>query len=322
MAIPVIREKLIRRPFIIKSPKDYKPWMAGEIRGFLSDVALTEAQSQIRYDNPPSRALVDRRGFVDISPSDVQFLKSATLRARIFPMVRYNIRWTFTNLEVLWDAVKYAYMRLRKAMKQNWQSGDSWRSIYFWCSDPTNRGRSTKIENIAQVKRWIQASSSEYVNVRILGPLYEYRRTVVYGKGTGGRKLSQWVSTKKGLTKGPGRDRYTYTGAQKSLLDKNLGKNVSTYAKQVRTRKRGTSFGSKYQVKVGKAIHTAVVADVKRSFKDIRAWYRFVPSRETLPVKDKKWQSTRMEGPNIHIPEIFIGILSPGGPLKGGVAGG
>lgn len=327
MTIPVIREKLIRRPFIIKNRKDYKPWMKEEIRGFLSDVALSEVQSQIRFDNPPSRALVDRRRFSDVTPADVQALKSMSFSARIFPSVQRNIRWTFSNLEVLWDAVKYAYVRLRKAMKQNWASGDSWKSVYFWCSDPIAKGRSKKCLRIEQVKAWIAASSNQYVNVRILGPTLEYRRTVIYGRGTGGRKLSRWVSTKRAAGMlGPGKDRYTFRGKVNSLLDKNKtkkgAKKIKTNAVQIRTRMRGTSFGSKYQVKVGKAIHTAVAADVKRSFKDIRIWYRFTRSREKLPVKDKKWERESMTGPNIHIPELFIGILSPSGPVRGGTVGG
>ncbi len=238
-----------------------------------TDTALAENAAQTQQGNIAHALQVDRSRR-ELTPAQARALRPGS-GVRFVNFKRY-VRFHYGALENLAFAVEYAWTQLTALLPR--KTGDAWRSIYFYAQNPENRGQSRVIHTIGGVRSWLSRQSSRSVSIHIIGPTVEYRRPVIYRK-RGGNPLRRRARR----------------------------------ARDVENRPGGTSVGQRTDTKTGrtsitiaKSINMLVAERTKRSFRDMYVKYRFIRSREKLPLANSpKWRPT---GENINVPRIYIGL--------------
>lgn len=277
MTIPVKRT-VTKHKVVLKGLDQGREFLVQQVRDEIGRVALLEVKVQISKGNNPTTVVVDgNRAGSNLSEADVNKLKSLKVGTVIFPFALKRIQWFFVDNMVLWAAVQEAWFRLKRKLAR--VTGDAWRSVYFYCNDPDNPSLSGKRMALGGVKTFLQDAGSN-ASVSIKGPRTEYRRTVIYSSGS-----LVWAPPSRAKSSTIERDRVTFGGGE------------------TKTTNRGTS------TRIAKAINHTVVGTIKRKYKRVSAFYRFVPERaDSLPLPILHSPKWRPKGQNVHIPVMIFSL--------------
>lgn len=287
--------------------------MKEEVRDFASDTIVLAARQQYRSQKSlPNQMAYDRTAkLFDLTEAQAKRIVGMNVDTEGLAGFQRNIRFFYTDMDVLARAFVVAYTRLIQLTRTD--SGASVGSYYMWCRDPGDVGRTGKIKSPSKVVKWIRESTHPLTKVTILGPLTEYRRSVIYNPA-GRKQQTQVVSQSRGYNKGAATDRYKFTKGTKSKIDKK--KVTSTIKISHAKRRSGKVYHS---VQVAKSIQWMVRQELRRNFRGIYTAYRFVPSKEPLKLYKTPPQTWKPDGENRHIPALSIGLRSTSS--EGGLGG-
>ncbi len=282
MGLPAVKRVSTKRVIDLKKLDSVADeFLLPEVLSLTSEWGLDENRTQMKLSPPniTSRVIVDRKYPTELTPVDAKALARADNVT--FIGMKRNLRFLYTDLALLAQAVKFAWHRLR-SLTQKGETGGARASYRMWCSDP-DTGRTLETRSIQDVERWLAKSASPGVRVAIQGPTQGDRRKRIYREG--GTQKSKWLSPSKaynvkrdGVPKAIDRFRFlkpkdSYVGraADGAQLRSNA---VGLVLKATHGKRRST-----YRAGVAQAIQETVQRDVRRRYRDIGVYYGFKPNK-------------------------------------------